>query len=199
MLKFGVVLLAAGNSSRMGSPKQLLEYKGKPLVRHASEVALASHASLVIVVLGANSDAVHTAISDLAVMTVENERWPEGMGTSIRAGIEVAQQCQLDGVILALADQPLITPATFDRLIAHHIVAGKKIVASRYAGTVGVPVLFDKQYFANLLALTPDQGCKGLIQRYAEPEGLLDCPEAEIDIDTPEDYQFVRAGPASLK
>ena len=188
-MKCGLILLAAGGSTRMGEPKQLMDYLGKPLVRHAVDTALASACSPVIVVLGANARSISEAIRDLPVETVENSRWSEGMGTSIQSGVRAAAERELDGVILALADQPLVTPEIYDRLMAHHEMTSKPIVTSEYAGTVGVPVLFAKEYFPHLLALQPEQGCKGVILRHATSAVRIGCPEAEVDIDTRVDYQ----------
>ena len=188
-MKCGLILLAAGSSTRMGEPKQLMDYLGKPLVRHAVDTALASACSPVIVVLGANARSISEAIRDLPVETVENSRWSEGMGTSIQTGVRAAAERELDGVILALADQPLVTPEIYDRLMAQHEMTSKPIVTSEYAGTVGVPVLFAKEYFPHLLALQPEQGCKGVILRHATSAVRIGCPEAEVDIDTRVDYQ----------
>lgn len=188
-MKCGLILLAAGSSTRMGEPKQLMDYGGRPLVRHAVATALASVCRPVIVVLGANAGVVSQALRDLPVETVENPRWDEGMGTSIQTGVHAAADRELDGVILALADQPLVTAEIYDRLVAQHEVARKAIVTSEYAGTVGVPVLFAKQYFPHLLALRPEQGCKGVILAHEASVLRIACPEAEADIDTPADYQ----------
>lgn len=195
--EYAVILLAAGNSSRMGSPKQLLDYRGIPLVRHATEIALGTECPAVVVVLGANAlevrkalDGVTTGQKKLAV--VENPRWLEGMGTSIQTGVNAVESLGLDGAILALADQPLITPEILNRLLTEHQRTSKPIITSRYAGTVGVPVFFAKSHFPQLMALAPDQGCKGVILRNGDAALAIDCPEAEADIDTPFDYEMVR-------
>ena len=185
------ILLAAGESSRMGSPKQLLEFQGKPLIRHAAEVALGTVCEAVVVVLGAHAGLIREALSGLPVEVVENGRWAEGMGTSIQAGLRLAEELGFDGAILALADQPFVTSAILDRLVAEHERTGQPIVASRYAGTAGVPVWFAKSHFPQLMALAPDQGCKGVILRNREGALLIDCPEATTDIDTPRDYEGI--------
>lgn len=184
-----IILLAAGNSSRMGSLKQLLDYNGKPLVQHAAEVALASGCAKVVVVVGANAAQVAGALTDMPVEIVQNTLWAEGMGTSIQAGVRAVEALGLPGAILALADQPLITPAILRNLADEHHRTGKPIVASQYAGTVGVPVYFAQSHFAPLLALAPDQGCKGVILKHGNESLRIDYPEAEVDIDTPADYE----------
>ena len=190
--RYGVVILAAGASTRMGAPKQLLDYHGKPLLRHAVDVALASRCQQVLVVLGANADQLQPALAGSTVTVVDNPEWEGGMGTSIRAGVAVAEREGLDGVILALADQPLVTSEILNSLIATHRESGQPIIASQYAGTVGVPVFFNRAYFPHLLALQPAQGCKSVILKHSTDAIRLDCPEAEVDVDTPQDYQRVQ-------
>lgn len=188
-MKCGLILLAAGGSTRMGEPKQLMDYHGKPLVRHAVDTALASACRPVIVVLGANAGAISEVVRDLPVETVTNLCWSEGMGTSIQAGGRAAAGRELDGVILALADQPLVTAEIYNQLVAQHEMTGKPIVTSEYAGTVGVPVLFAREYFPHLLALRPEQGCKGVILAHEASALRISFPEAETDVDTPVDFQ----------
>ncbi len=188
-MKCGLVLLVAGASQRMGQPKQLMNYRGKTLLRHAVDTALAARVDRVIVVLGANAEPISAALSGVVIEIVQNARWEEGMGTSIHAGVRRATELQLDAAILALGDQPLVTTEIYDRLIAEHEATGKPIVTSEYAGTVGVPVLFSDEYFPQLLALQPDQGCKGVILKHSAHAVRIACPEAEVDIDTPSDFQ----------
>ncbi len=193
MSEIGMVLLAAGASSRMGSPKQLLEYKGRPLVRHAVEVALKSGLGRVIVVVGARAAEVREALTGAPVEIVENAEWETGIGSSIRAGVLRAEELELAGIVLALADQPLVSHATYNRLIMTWQVTKKPVIASQYAGTVGVPVLFAKEYFCKLILLKPTEGCKGLILSSGGKAVRLDCAEAEADIDTPQDFKRIQA------
>ena len=200
-MRIGAIVLAAGGSSRMGSPKQLLPYKGRPLIVHAVEQALAASCDRVFVVLGANAAAISEVLaeplqslaeprpsgSDIIKLCI-NPRWQEGMGTSIQTGVEAAISGQLDAVIVALGDQPLITSQILNMLIAEFRETGKPLIASSYAGVAGVPALFAKALFPELLQLPPGSGCKNLIDAHAGQCGLIDCSEAEVDIDTPEDY-----------
>ena len=199
-MRVGVIILAAGASTRMGSPKQLLPYKGRPLIRHAVEQALASNAEQVFVVLGANAavvgqcalDSCAKVVSPASFLTlVENPNWQEGMGTSIRAGLEAA--ANFDAVIIALADQPLVGPQILNTLIATHQQTRKPIVAASYSGIAGVPALFTRELFPQLLQLPPAAGCKGLIESHAAESVLIDCPEGALDIDTPDDYAKANA------
>jgi molybdenum cofactor cytidylyltransferase len=182
------MLLAAGNSTRMGSAKQLLDFGGKPLLRHAVETAQASGCDPVIVILGANEAEIRPALAGLDVEIVVNDRWPEGMGTSIQAGLRALENRDIGGVILALSDQPFVTSDFLRGLVEKHYQSGRPIVAARYSGTAGVPVFFAREAFPALMALKPDQGCKGVILSHPADALLVDCPEAAMDIDTPDDY-----------
>jgi molybdenum cofactor cytidylyltransferase len=185
---FAVILLAAGSSTRMGAAKQMLDFRGKPLLRHAAETALSSGCERVIVVLGAHEQEARAVLDGIPVGIVVNDRWPEGMGTSIQAGLLALDNSDVGGAILALADQPFVTSGFLRGLDATHRETGKQIVASRYSGTTGVPVFFAREAFALLMALKPDQGCKGVILGNPADAVQVDCPEAAMDIDTPEDY-----------
>ena len=184
-----VVLLAAGNSSRMGSAKQLLPFLGKPLLRHAAEIALASGSHPVVVVLGSRAEELRPVLDGLPVHITVNPHWSQGMGTSIQAGLRVLGSFAVKGAIIALADQPFVSSEILSRLAQMHHESGKAIVAAQYSDTVGVPAFFSRAAFPWLQALPPHQGCKGVILSHAQDSHLVDCPEAAIDIDTPEEYR----------
>jgi molybdenum cofactor cytidylyltransferase len=186
--KFAVILLAAGNSIRMGVPKQLLDFGGQPLLRHAVETAQASGCDRTIVVLGANEGEIRPALDGLDVEIVVNERWAEGMGTSIQTGLRALENSDAGGAILTLADQPFVTSDFLRGLVDRYCQSGRPIVAAQYSGTAGVPVFFAREAFPLLMALKPAQGCKGVILGHPADALLVDCPEAAMDIDTPEDY-----------
>jgi molybdenum cofactor cytidylyltransferase len=183
-----LILLAAGSSTRMGSAKQLLDFGGKPMLRFAAETAQASGCEPVIIVLGAHEAEIRPALADLDVEIIVNERWAEGMGTSIQAGLRALENRDVCGAILALSDQPFVTSDFLRGLVEKHRESGRSIVAAQYSGTAGVPVFFTRQAFPLLMALKPDQGCKGVILGHPSDALLVDCPDAAKDIDTPEDY-----------
>jgi molybdenum cofactor cytidylyltransferase len=188
MLEVGIILLAAGNSTRMGSAKQLMDFNGKPLLRHTAEVACHSNCAPVIVVLGACEHDLRAVLRDLPLEIVVNGSWSEGIGTSIRTGLRALESRPVSGVILALADQPFITAEFLHDLAQKHVRTQKLIVASRYSGTVGVPAFFSHQLFPKLQALEPHQGCKNILLDCSQEALLIDCLEAAVDIDSPEDY-----------
>lgn len=188
MTDIGLVLLAAGSSERMGCAKQLLDYRGQPLVRRAAQIALASRCDAVFVVVGSQGERVLSALEGLPIETVIHTRWRDGIGSSIGAGIAAASQLGVAAAIVALADQIQLTAESYDRLIEAYRRSGRSIVASRYADTMGVPALFGRHLFHRLLALPPGAGCKPILRDLAADVLALDCPEAAVDIDTPEDY-----------
>jgi molybdenum cofactor cytidylyltransferase len=177
----------------MGAAKQLLDFAGKPMLRFAAETALASECDPVIVVLGAREAEVRPALLDLNVEIVVNDRWEEGMGTSIQAGLVALakwepEHREIAGTILALSDQPFVTSNFLRGLAEKHSQSGRPIVAAQYAGTAGVPAFFARETFPLLMALKPEHGCKAVILDHIADTSLVDCPEAARDIDTPDDY-----------
>ena len=187
----GAVILAAGTSQRMGSPKQLLTFNGNSLLRRAVQTALATQCQPVIVVLGAHAERLQTEISDLPVTVVENCLWAEGMGSSIRTGIAALRECskQAAGVVLMLCDQPFVTAQTIDRLISVYEQSQPIAVASEYGGSLGAPALFSRELFAELSALNSAEGARQILKRHREEVLGLAVPEAIWDVDTPADYE----------
>jgi len=183
-----VVVLAAGNSRRMGAQKQALDLAGKPLLRRAAETALAAGCGHVVVVLGADAENLRPLIQDLDLKIAVNQQWSKGIGTSIQTGLQALSDLTVDGIVLVLADQPFVDSRHYRDLIAQHRLTGKAIVASRYSDTAGVPAFFSKEVFPALLALPPDKGCKEIILGRSEQSTYILYPDASIDIDTPEDY-----------
>ena len=174
----------------MGSPKQLLRLAGESLVRRAATTALASRAARVFVVVGAGAEAVAREIEDLPVEPVENVHWAEGIGSSIRAGVSAAMVVQppLDAVLITLADQPAVTSALLDELIAASEAAPAGLVACEYAETLGVPALFARRHFDALRRLSGDRGGKALLAAHGEAVVRIRFAPAAIDLDTPADY-----------
>jgi CTP:molybdopterin cytidylyltransferase MocA len=190
-LRFGIVILAAGASTRMGAPKQLLELEGRPLVVRAAEAALGSAGWPVVVVLGANAEKIRPCLARLPVLIAENPTWAEGMASSIRAGIGTLRQFSraLDGAVVALCDQAAFGPQTIARLVSAQRASGRSIVAARYAGKNGAPALFLREHFAALSALTGDAGARALLNGPSEQVVAVDLPELAFDLDTPGDYE----------
>jgi molybdenum cofactor cytidylyltransferase len=185
----GIVILAAGGSSRLGRPKQLAPWGGRTLLRRAVETALESMARPVVVVLGSDAEKMKGQIAGLDAQVVINPIWQRGIGTSIRAGAAALADEKLDALALILCDQPLIDAPMIDRLIAELFSSGKSISTAAYAGTLGTPAVFGAALFGELLALGDDQGGKAILKRHAADVHAIELPAAEVDLDTEEDLR----------
>ncbi len=187
----GVIILAAGESSRLGSPKQLLVYSGATLLQHAIDAAQSSDAVSVIVVLGANADLITGELKSARANIVVNATWKEGMASTIRYGIQtlVKLNPQAEAVILMVADQPFVTAALLNNMMEVNRKEQRSIVAGKYGDTFGTPVLFGKRFFPELLELTGDTGAKSLVRKYMNDVTFVPFPKGDIDIDTMGDYK----------
>ncbi len=179
----------------MGVAKQLLQVRSRTLLRHAVDAALGSSCRPVVVVLGANAEAIRPEVEGLPVRVVQNTRWSEGLSTSIRAGIEVLSSAldSPEAVVLALCDQPLVGSESLEALVTAYRSTLRPIVASQYGETLGVPALFARRLFPELLRLDGDQGAKQVIQRHLSSVWPVPCPQGAVDLDTPRDYEAVRS------
>lgn len=193
-LRFGAVILAAGASTRMGEPKQLLLIDGQPLIVRAAEAALASQAWPVVVVLGAHAEKIRPALARLPVLITENAAWTEGMAASIRAGLATLQQFSrtLDGALLALCDQPAFSADVIAQLVAAQQTTGRGIVAARYSGRHGAPALILREHFSTLSALEGEAGARDLLNGHHDSVAAVDLPELAHDLDTPADYAALK-------
>lgn len=180
------VVLAAGGSTRMGRPKQLLPVRGTSLVRHAVAAARDGGCDPVVVVVGANADAVEAELTGESVRVMRNADWAAGPGTSVRTG--VAAVGAAEAVVVLLCDQPFVDAAHVRRLIGEYGATGRPMAASAYAGEVGVPALFVRSCFADLLALDPAAGAKRLLARNGDRVAAVPFPAGAVDLDTPADY-----------
>lgn len=195
--RFGAVILAAGASTRMGTPKQLLPVEGRPLIVRTVEAALASPAWPVIVVLGARAEQIRPVLARLPVLIAENPAWAEGMAASIRAGLTTLRQFSraLDGVLVALCDQPGFSAGTIEQLLAAQRQHGRGIVAAHYHGRNGAPAFFLREHFPALAALTGEEGARALLNGTPESVTSVDLPALGVDLDTPADYTALQKAP----
>lgn len=186
----GAVILAAGSSSRMGSPKQTLQYRGESLLRRAALAALDAGCRPVIVVTGANAELSRRELDGLDVREVSNTLWETGMASSVRAGVEglVGADAEVDAAVLMLCDQPHVNADIISNLVAAHRANGSSVVASTYGGSFGVPALFGRTLFAELSQLEGSAGAKQVIKRHASEAHFLTFRGGEVDVDTPEDF-----------
>jgi len=201
--RIAIIVLAAGESRRLGRAKQLVKLGGASLVRRAVQTALAAasvnpgarsgaalhgvaSAAEVLVVLGAHGDAVRNELTGLPVRFVENPDYSQGMGTSIRAAVAAVQA--YDSAILMPCDQPQLSPEILLSLMQNRVAHGAAAVACDYGGGVmGPPTLFGRELFDELQAIPPDSGAKVVLQRHRDELRLVSFPGGAIDIDTPAD------------
>lgn len=188
---YGIIILAAGNSSRLGEPKQLLQYQNKSLIRHITEAAIEAIDSPVIIVTGSNQNLIMEDLNNMAVHFVQNNEWHEGMGSSVHVGISELLKLNptLQSLIIAVSDQPFVTSQLFLQLIEKAGITEKNIVACSYENTIGTPVLFKNKYFDSLLSLSGSQGAKKLLKQFEDDVASIPFSLGGIDIDTKEDYQ----------
>ena len=189
--KVGIIILAAGASTRMSSPKQLLDYQGESLVNSTIKKAVNSVCNPVILVLGANANNILNQIKDNAITIIKNPDWQLGMSTSIRCGIReiIENNPDLEAVVITVCDQPFLNTEVINNLVASFEFQKKSIIACKYADTLGVPVLFSNNYFDKLANLTQDMGAKKLIKIHKNDVFSIPFPLGAVDIDTPQDYQ----------
>jgi molybdenum cofactor cytidylyltransferase len=187
----GAIVLAAGGSVRFGPPKQLLEFCGQSLLRRVFDAAITAGCSPIVVVIGGEGERITAELRETSALVIENDDWRNGIGTSIRAGVQkvIAVQSDLDAVVLLVCDQPFVDAKAITRLIARRDETKKPIVASRYSQTLGVPALFERTYFNELLALDDKVGAKNVILSHIENVAEYPFPDGAIDIDTSGDYE----------
>jgi molybdenum cofactor cytidylyltransferase len=191
MRKVGAIILAAGGSFRFGQPKQLLSFRDKTLVRAMVDAACEACCSPIVVVIGSDWEKIHAELAQANVIEVQNKNWQRGIGSSIRSGVEALTDHapDIEAVLLLVCDQPAVDARLIERLIAMHEATRKDIVASGYANTLGVPALFARSLFKELLSLSNEVGAKSIILQNPERVAELAFPEGAIDIDTCEDWE----------
>ncbi|MGC1394712.1 MAG: nucleotidyltransferase family protein [Coleofasciculaceae cyanobacterium] len=191
MPSVGLIILAAGASTRLGTPKQLLRYGGQSLLFHAAQTAVASVCKPVLIVLGAYAELLKQEVQDLPVQVVENPHWQEGMGASIGTGIKAINSFSdnIEAVVLMLCDQPFVSVDVINNLVKSSGITKHSIVASQYQETFGVPALFKRTLFGELLSLRSAEGAKKIITKYSSEVDTIAFANGVIDIDTPGDYE----------
>jgi molybdenum cofactor cytidylyltransferase len=189
-MKHAIVILAAGRSSRLGQPKQLLPFKGTTLIGHCITTAR-NVAENVIVVTGAGKMQVDAEVGKTGVVLIHNEAWEEGMASSIRCGLSYLTEhfTETNSVIFMVCDQPFVTAELLQDMIREKERSGKAIVASFYSDITGTPVLFDKTIFPELMALKGDIGARKIILKDKERTATVAFPLGNVDMDTADDYK----------
>lgn len=193
MAKIPHLLLAAGDSRRMGQPKQLLPWGDKSLIEHQIQIRLQTGQD-VIVVLGGHTEKILPVIEKLPVIVFVNSEWTKGMGSSLVYGLKmlIEKFTIIDGVLISLLDQPLVTAAHFGKMLSSFQPGYQQIIVSQSAsGWKGVPALFDKYYFEELIKLNGKDGARKIIKKYLNNVKNIECGNLLEDIDTPDEYQLL--------
>ncbi|MEQ9405690.1 MAG: nucleotidyltransferase family protein [Cyclobacteriaceae bacterium] len=187
----GLILLAAGSSRRLGQPKQLLEFRKKPLLQHSIDCANRVPFDSCLLILGSNSQIITKRIVPGNFQVLLNEAWEEGVASSIHFGLSelIAKSPGIENVLFLLSDQPYLSTSHLNRLLTEHEMG---ITASAYAGEIGVPVIFNRTYFDELLFLDGDQGAKKIVMKHRNKVKIVPFKGGEMDIDTMEDYDRLR-------
>lgn len=190
----GVIILAAGSSSRLGYPKQLVKFKGKSLLQNCIDMAESLKFDPEILVLGARAEKIQKTINLRNFEVVLNETWEEGMGTSISKGISEAllTNKKPEHILILLSDQPFVTGENIQELIKIHLKNNKQATFSKYSGDVGVPAIFSKEIFTILEELKGDQGAKKPIIQHRIEYKTVQFEDGNFDVDTPEDVEKLK-------
>ncbi len=189
-LEVAAIILAAGSATRMGTLKQLLPYRGKPLVRNAIDQARKAQLSPLIVVVGAEASSVQSAIASQPVDIVHNPDWATGMGSSLAAGARRLQEINGNwiGVAVLLADQPLVDAEDLSAMRLLLTSQSAPIIAAEYNGTLGVPAFFRREMLSLLAAVPAEVGARAILRQSGKAVYSFPLPEGAIDVDTPEDF-----------
>lgn len=189
------LVLAAGRSSRMGAANKLTErLAGKPIVAHVIDAALEAHVGTVIAVTGHDAEAVRAAIDGRPIPIVHNRHYAEGLSSSLKRGLKALPK-DADAVLVLLGDMPGVTAEHINRLIeAFDPVEGRAIVVATHKGKRGNPVLWDKRFIPEMMALEGDTGARALIRAHADLAAEVEMRDDAvlIDIDTPEELTKAR-------
>ena len=184
------VVLAAGGSARMGTPKQLLLIAGKPMVRLVAEAACGAGLEQVVVVVGADAEAVAEALRGLPVEIVFNNAWSSGLSTSMRAGTSALRN-SIEAALFLLGDQVALTTELLRSLVGCYLARRAPIVAPAFGGRRANPVLFDRSLFPELLEVEGDEGGRSVIVQHLDQMELVvvEDPYLVLDVDTQDDYE----------
>ncbi|MFD0863580.1 NTP transferase domain-containing protein [Sungkyunkwania multivorans] len=187
--KTAILMLAAGASRRLGRPKQLLPYKETVLLKHCVMEALKTPDCDVFVVLGAYYDQVYAEIEDLNAAVIYHQNWEKGMGDSLSYGLqELLKKGDFDRLLLTLGDLPLVDTDHFSTMLKKHEASDRRIIATQYGKMIGVPAVFDSEYFSKLIELKNDAGAKPIIRRHRDDVEVVLSKKPFVDVDTEEAY-----------
>ncbi|MEC7265309.1 MAG: nucleotidyltransferase family protein [Bacteroidota bacterium] len=191
--KIGVVILAAGGSSRLGRPKQLVKFKGKPLLQHTLDLVEKLDFKKKILVLGSDEDLILKEVDIKNFEVLSNPDWEKGMAGSIKTGLqELTRNTEMEHILLLLSDQPLLTTEYIQRLSMAHVYQKPMATYSKYGSEMGVPAIFSKAAFPFLENLKGDQGAKKLTTNADFVYRTIEFEHGGFDIDTEADVEKLK-------
>ena len=187
----GAVILAAGSSSRLGHPKQLVEHKGKPLLQHTVDCINEFEFNPSLVVLGANSDEILASINSYSNSVITNNEWSEGIASSIRFGLEKSLELNpsLKHIFYLLSDQPYVSSDIIQKLIDRHLTGNQLVTACTYKDNIGVPAIFNESLFPELMTLKGDTGAKKVMMQHRKNIQTIPFDGGAFDVDTEDDVE----------
>lgn len=190
MARYGIIILAAGSSSRLGQPKQLLMLNGSTFIEHVVHQAAGVPEAIPLVVSGAADPEIQVALAGFGTRIFFNTNWAQGMSRSIKTGIKalLGMEPAVEACMLVVCDQPHVSTSLFKEMISSYEQAGTGILACSYGDTAGSPAIFGRQYFDELMCLEGQEGAKKIIKKYQTNVSYLPFPKGIVDIDTAEDY-----------
>ncbi|WP_340102909.1 nucleotidyltransferase family protein [Rhodohalobacter sp. 8-1] len=191
----GAVILAAGSSSRLGHPKQLVEYRGKSLLQHTIDCVDDFGFNPSLVVLGAKKDEILPSINRHSSSVFINHDWSEGIASSIRYGLEKSLELNplMKQILYLLSDQPYVSSAIIRSIIDNHVTGSQLITACTYKDNIGVPAIFDKSLFPELMTLKGDTGAKKIMMQHHKNVQTIPFDNGAFDVDTKDDIDKLYA------
>lgn len=191
-MNVSIIILAAGASSRMGAAKQLLLVDGKTLIKRICDTAMDTTCHPIVVVLGANRNIIRNETERMPITVIDNPQWENGMSSSIKMGLAGAYMTEkaIEAVIFLTVDMPYVSAELINKMIEKAESDEKiEIVACKYENQMGIPVLFKRSIFTDLLELSGDEGAKKVVVKNKDKTVFIDFPEGKLDLDTVEEYR----------
>lgn len=188
-----IIILAAGGSTRLGSPKQLLQDRqGTTLIRRICTIAIAANIGKIICILGAHHEMIRPELDDLPLTTIVNDQWSSGISSSIILGVTSISEVDptIEAILFLVCDQPFVNKDVLESIIQCHVKTQKPIIASQYQNILGTPALFHRSIFPDLMQLHGDKGAGKVIQDNMDRVALVQFEAGIFDIDTAEDYDL---------